>query len=182
MKTKRNQKSGFTLMELIVVMAIIGILITVLAPKIGGIAGRANEMGAKVELTSLYTFEQAYRLGSTGYSSNLGEIGYIPDGIRPDANGCPQNAQSTLPFAIGFPGLAGPTARRCIAAGVAQSFAFVTANTAAVRDAVNPNNAVATPTFRASATFDGGGASPVYVINEEKCFATGAAPAACLNR
>ena len=54
---KRNNKKGFTIVELVIVIAVIAILSSVLIPTFGGIVDKANKSAA----------EQAARNGYTKY-------------------------------------------------------------------------------------------------------------------
>lgn len=54
-KNLRNNKKGFTLMELIVVIIIIAILMAALAPAILGVINRANETADRSDMNSIIT-------------------------------------------------------------------------------------------------------------------------------
>ena len=57
---KRNNKKGFTIVELVIVIAVIAILAGVLIPTFAGIVDKANKSAAQQEATALY--KEAYAL------------------------------------------------------------------------------------------------------------------------
>lgn len=79
MKRKLNQ-SGFSLVELMVVVAIIGILATIAIPKVNKFIAKARQSEAQVNLTSLYTFNKNFFVEFQGYSSSFGALGFQPEG------------------------------------------------------------------------------------------------------
>ena len=72
---KRNSKKGFTLVELVIVIAVIAILASVLIPTFGGIIDKANQSAALQEAKNEYT---AY-LTTVDYSQGYTQIadGYV---------------------------------------------------------------------------------------------------------
>lgn len=73
---KRKLKKGFTLVELVIVIAVIAILSAVLIPTFGNVIGNAKESAAKSEVSNTitqYTTNQA----SNQLSSDLPKEGYI---------------------------------------------------------------------------------------------------------
>ena len=52
---KRNNKKGFTIVELVIVIAVIAILSAVLIPTFGGIVDKANKSAAQQEARNKYT-------------------------------------------------------------------------------------------------------------------------------
>lgn len=51
---KTNNKKGFTIVELVIVIAVIAILAAVLIPTFSGVINKANESGALQQATALY--------------------------------------------------------------------------------------------------------------------------------
>jgi type IV pilus assembly protein PilA len=80
-KTLMNSK-GFTLVELMVVVAIIGILAAVAVPNYQKFQARARQTEAKVSLAGIYTAEKSFATENSTYSSCLNQIGYTPDGAK----------------------------------------------------------------------------------------------------
>lgn len=73
---KKKLKKGFTLVELVIVIAVIAILSAVLIPTFGNVIGNAKESAAKSEVSNTitqYTTNQA----SNQLSSDLPKEGYI---------------------------------------------------------------------------------------------------------
>lgn len=68
---KRNIK-GFTLIELTVVLAVIGILAAVAVSKLGGLSTGAREKEAQSNMASLHTAMQAYNTSNAAYSTPAG--------------------------------------------------------------------------------------------------------------
>ncbi|MEM7161721.1 MAG: type IV pilin protein [Bacteroidota bacterium] len=65
---------AFNLIEILVVLAIIGILISVSAPIYNGIFGKAHAIEAKQHLQQLHGQQKAFRLENFKYSENFEDI------------------------------------------------------------------------------------------------------------
>jgi type IV pilus assembly protein PilA len=77
--TRKNQ-AGFSLVELMVVVAIIGILASLAIPSIGKYMAKARQSEAKTQLSSLYTAEKAFFAEYTAFDQRFGAVGYSPEG------------------------------------------------------------------------------------------------------
>jgi type IV pilus assembly protein PilA len=89
-----KSQAGFSLVELMVVVAIIGILASLAIPSVGKYMAKARQSEAKTQLSSLYTAEKAFFAEYSAYHSAFGAIGYSPEG--------------KLRYVIGFAGAGTP--------------------------------------------------------------------------
>jgi general secretion pathway protein G len=68
-KNRRTNEAGFTLIELMVVVVIIGILAGLIVPRIMGSDEKAREAKAKMQIESLETALKLYKLDNGSYPS-----------------------------------------------------------------------------------------------------------------
>jgi len=83
---------GFTLVELLIVVAIIGVLSTIGVPTFRRMIQKAKKSEAKVNLGALFTAESAFRAEYSAFGDNLERMGFEIDG-----------AASNLIYVVGFP-------------------------------------------------------------------------------
>lgn len=69
---------AFSLAEILIVLAIIGMLIMLVVPNQAGVASRTKSLEAQQELKMVHNLQYAYFLQYSKYSFDLKEINYIP--------------------------------------------------------------------------------------------------------
>lgn len=75
---ERSGEQGFTLVELLIVMAILVLLAGIVAPRVMGYLGSSRIKAAKVQIQSLSTSLELYRLDTGRYpSSNEGLVALV---------------------------------------------------------------------------------------------------------
>jgi type IV pilus assembly protein PilA len=74
-----ERNDGFTLLELMIVLAIIGILASIAIPNFLRFQARAKQAEVKGNLKAIFTAQKAYRAEAAGYSSRFTDIGFAPE-------------------------------------------------------------------------------------------------------
>lgn len=98
----KNQK-GFSLVELMVVVAIIGILAAIGIPSMQKYMAKARQSEAKTTLSSLYTTEKAFFAEYNIYTGDFGALGFQPEGqLRYEAGFA--GAGTLTPSSYGYTG------------------------------------------------------------------------------
>ena len=81
MDRSRSNQKGFSLIELMVVVAIIGLLSVVAIPQYQKYKRKAMQTEAKTTLAILYTKQSSF-ISSHGYGTpNFSQIGFYPKGM-----------------------------------------------------------------------------------------------------
>ena len=91
MKNVSTNQKGFSLIELMIVVAIIGILATIAVPNFQRFQAKARQSEAKSALSAIYAAEKAFYAEWSFYRGELRDIGYRPEG--------------TMNYAVGFAGI-----------------------------------------------------------------------------
>jgi type IV pilus assembly protein PilA len=107
---RTRQTNGFTLMELLIVMAIIAILMLIAIPTMGNMKRYANELSAQQSVRAINMAESQYEntYPSLGYACSLAALGGDPHSGAPTATsaqmldqGLATGAKSGYQFSIG---------------------------------------------------------------------------------
>ena len=85
-----SKRSGFTLIEIILVVVIIGILAGIAIPKMGGKTEKANISQAKSNIMALGMAIQEYEMMNGSYPSSL-------DGLLDESKGGPYMQKKSIP-------------------------------------------------------------------------------------
>jgi len=105
-KTKIARMNAFSLAEVLIVLAIMGILIMLVVPNQTGIATRTKSMEAQQELRMLHNLQYAYFLQFSKYSQDLKEINYLPHKLNTEGGTANYRVSITEASPAGFKGRA----------------------------------------------------------------------------
>ena len=73
-------EKGFSLIEMMISLAIVGVLATVVIPKFAYMQVKARQSEAKAALGAIFMTEQAFAAQFSSYTGCLAEAGYLPTG------------------------------------------------------------------------------------------------------
>jgi type IV pilus assembly protein PilA len=114
MSKARNQK-GFSLIELMVVVGIIGILAAIAVPNFTRFQAKSRQSEAKANLGALYSAEKAFFAEWNYYFAAFRDIGFSPEGNLRYRVGFAA-AGDPIPAGVGYTGPSNPTGTGATAA------------------------------------------------------------------
>lgn len=103
----RKSKGGFTLIEIMLVIVIIGIIVGIAVPKITGKVGRANEVAARASLKAIEGAIQSYEMDLLRLPDSLSDLTVQRDGHGPYLRPSELNDPWGQPFVYAKPGSRG---------------------------------------------------------------------------
>jgi len=80
MRFFRKKNKGFSLVELMIVVSIIGVLAALAVPRFQGFQARAKSAEARTSLAHIYTLEQSYYGDNDTYANSFLTIGFSING------------------------------------------------------------------------------------------------------
>jgi general secretion pathway protein G len=102
--TARRATSGFTLIEIMLVIVIIGIIVGIAAPKIGGKLNKANDIAARASLKTIEAAVQSYEMEHLRLPDSLTDLTTTKDGKGPFLKPSELNDPWNQPFVYAKPG------------------------------------------------------------------------------
>jgi prepilin-type N-terminal cleavage/methylation domain-containing protein len=95
-KAVRMNQGGFTLVELMIVVAIIGILAAIAIPNFQKYQAKARQKEAQLQLSAVYSAEISFRGEQNSFTGCLRQAGFVPEGSSAS------NAGSVRYYTVGF--------------------------------------------------------------------------------
>jgi prepilin-type N-terminal cleavage/methylation domain-containing protein len=77
-----SKEKGFTLIELMIVVGIIGILVAIAAPNFARYQSKARQSEAKIALSAVYGGLKSFYSEYSAYTPSMDAIGYAPEGDK----------------------------------------------------------------------------------------------------
>jgi prepilin-type N-terminal cleavage/methylation domain-containing protein len=82
LKCASCKQNGFTLIELMIVVGVIGILVSIAGPQFNKYQRKARQSEAKINLGATYSLEKSFYSEYGSYVPSFDAIGYVPEGYR----------------------------------------------------------------------------------------------------
>ena len=76
---KKSSQKGFTLVELMIVVAIIGVLASIAIPNFTKFQARSKQAEPRANLKALFVAERSYFSERDSFSSSMSDVGFIPE-------------------------------------------------------------------------------------------------------
>ena len=86
-KFMKSGSRGFSLVELMIVVAIIGVLSALAVPRFQKFQAKAKQSEAKTNLSHIYTLAQSYYGDNDTYNATFAQLGFVVDGGTGPASG-----------------------------------------------------------------------------------------------
>ncbi|MEM6531052.1 MAG: prepilin-type N-terminal cleavage/methylation domain-containing protein [Myxococcota bacterium] len=80
MKATGNKQRGFTIIEAVIVAAIVSVLSSIALPQVISFLAKARQAEAKAHLASLFKVELAYAADKERFTDSLVAVGFLPEG------------------------------------------------------------------------------------------------------
>jgi general secretion pathway protein G len=100
----RQSQGGFTLIEIMLVIVIIGIIVGIAVPKITGKVGKANDIAARASLKAIEAAVQSYEMDNLQLPASLTDLTVQKNGNGPYLKPSELNDPWGQPFVFAKPG------------------------------------------------------------------------------
>lgn len=100
----RQSQGGFTLIEIMLVIVIIGIIVGIAVPKITGKVGKANDIAARASLKAIEAAVQSYEMDNLQLPASLTDLTVQKNGNGPYLKPSELNDPWGQPFVYAKPG------------------------------------------------------------------------------
>ncbi len=157
MKAVRTNEKGFSLVELMIVVAIIGILSTIAVPNFKKFSAKAKQTEAKAALSAVFSANKSFFAEWNVYRNDFRDIGYSPEGRMLYTVGFPTGASVSpggnfIPSTNG--GAAADACRTSVTASCSFTATVAAGNPSALATVAVPSGAAAGCAAAAAADAD----------------------------